>query len=400
MKKVGKILLVLILFTLIAFFITGIFGAVSSIIEFLIRISSEEASYKFERIANRLILPIAGLLTSILFFSSFNTLKKATLKDITKAIIVMAYFIFLIIFIFSFKIVSYSYSTRYYYFIEFIKSLVILIITIWAFLFYQEFKRATFKGIIKTIIITIFLILSIFLLKYLFQNIPSLFHKKTPYYETPTEEEPSGETEEPALIPPLFGNLIGNFKKLIVLAIIIFIIYLFLNSLRRENVKEHWAHLIENGQGKGEEVLTSTEILLKETDVWLKTERKTKFPGVIRGVLGVKKDFLVITDPWLGNYEFLVNARDYGKYLDVSYYLMYKPTLWDIIVSIILFFKKEKREPKDFRDLDLFQLRDLHAHSENIKHCSEKAVNSLKVSLDQRPLEIKARGFFDTGGER
>lgn len=63
----------------------------------------------------------------------------------------------------------------------------------------------------------------------------------------------------------------------------------------KEQVLGDWAHLIEEAQDKKEEIFQTTEDLLKKSGVsTIKMERRKLSPGIIRGTLGEKRDFLVV----------------------------------------------------------------------------------------------------------
>ncbi|MDI6815389.1 MAG: hypothetical protein QMC90_04850, partial [Dehalococcoidales bacterium] len=99
--------------------------------------------------------------------------------------------------------------------------------------------------------------------------------------------------------------------------------------LRKEEVIDNWSVLIENGQGKAENIFTDTDGFIKESKApGLRMERQKLAPGIIKGILGVKRDFFVVTpldNPRLEPFKLFLNARDYGNNLDVSWYVTYKP---------------------------------------------------------------------------
>ncbi|MCL0094294.1 hypothetical protein M1N58_00120 [Dehalococcoidales bacterium] len=167
--------------------------------------------------------------------------------------------------------------------------------------------------------------------------------------------------------------------------------------LRKEEVLDRWSILIENGQGKAEDIFRDTEGFIKESKApALKMERRAMAPGLIRGLWGTRRDFLEVTDQEnmrMRPYQIYVNARDYGDNLDVSWHLTFRPTLGQAILSLIPF---ASVIPKALSDLDLFDQMDLTAYVTNAHHCLLKAVEKLMVSLGQDPSKIdrKSRGFL------
>jgi hypothetical protein len=167
--------------------------------------------------------------------------------------------------------------------------------------------------------------------------------------------------------------------------------------LRREQVIDNWSVLIEGAQGKADNIFNDTEFFLKESkapDIALKRRKMT--PGVIKGVLGQWRQFLVTTEtgnPRLRPYQLFINARDYGVNLDISWYIACRPAFWQSLLSLIPFVNLL---PKEFFKLDLFDQQDLRAYATNAHHCLLKAVEKLMVDLHQDPSKIdrKSRGFL------
>lgn len=92
-------------------------------------------------------------------------------------------------------------------------------------------------------------------------------------------------------------------------------------------------------------------------------------------------------------YQIFINARDYGDNLDVSWFLTYRPLLWQAALSLLPFVNMI---PKTLSDLDLFDQQDLRAYTTNAHHCLLKAVEKLMGGLNQDPskMDRKSRGFL------
>jgi hypothetical protein len=199
------------------------------------------------------------------------------------------------------------------------------------------------------------------------------------------------------LIGIVFGKAIIWF---IGLAFIVAGLYLGLEPhgiLRKDQVLENWAILIEKAQGKADDIFQNTEVFIKETKApSLEMEKQAVAPGMVSGLTGKTREFLVITD-WqsfrLRPYKIFINARDYGDNLDVSWYLTFKPTLLQAIFSLLPFVNVI---PKKLSDLDLFDQQDLRAYTTNAHHCLLKAVDKLMLDSNQDPTKIdrKSRGFL------
>ena len=167
--------------------------------------------------------------------------------------------------------------------------------------------------------------------------------------------------------------------------------------LRKEQVIDKWGVLIEDGQGKADEVFQDTENLIRETKApAIGMKIKKMAPGIIKGALGIQRDFLVVINQErirLDPYQIFINARDYGNNLDISWYLTYRPSFFMAILSLIPFVKII---PLSLSDLDLFDQQDLTAYTTNCHHCLLKAVEKQMLALNQdfSKIEKKSRGFL------
>ncbi|NAS88319.1 hypothetical protein C4E24_01035 [ANME-1 cluster archaeon AG-394-G21] len=167
--------------------------------------------------------------------------------------------------------------------------------------------------------------------------------------------------------------------------------------LRKEQVIDSWGVLIEDGQSKADEVFQDTENLIRETKApAIGMKIKKMAPGIIKGALGVQRDFLVVINQErirLDPYQIFINARDYGNNLDISWYLTYRPSFFMAILSLIPFVKII---PLSLSDLDLFDQQDLTAYTTNCHHCLLKAVEKQMLALNQdfSKIEKKSRGFL------
>lgn len=199
-----------------------------------------------------------------------------------------------------------------------------------------------------------------------------------------------------------FLILLGIFSKTFLLlgfAAIALGLYLGLGPdgiLRKEQVLDMWSALIEGAKGKGEEVLEDAEGFITASEAPdIVMEHKEIAPGLVTGMIGKKRDFLIIADQSfrLQPYKIYLNARDYGVNLDVSWYLIFKPNIWQAIAALLPFVSVIHAS---MGELDLFDQQDLIVYKTNSHQCVLKAVDKLVESLGQDPAKIerKSRGFL------
>jgi hypothetical protein len=166
--------------------------------------------------------------------------------------------------------------------------------------------------------------------------------------------------------------------------------------LRKEQVLESWGMLIENGQGKYDKVFQDTENFIEESKApSLETWKDEMAPGIIGSFFGEKRDFLVVKaqqSSMLKPYQIFVNARDYGNNLDISWYLTYRPSILEALLSLF----RPGGTALALSELDLFELQDLTAYTTVCHHSTLKAVGNLMLGLNQDSSKIdrKSRGFL------
>ena len=198
----------------------------------------------------------------------------------------------------------------------------------------------------------------------------------------------------------LMGIIFG--KILIVIGIVMMVVAFFAGLspdgvLRKDQVEDSWSMLIENAQGKSEEVFRNTETFIRNNKVpSLVMMKKSITAGLVKSLLGTAREFLVVADAGsfkLKPYQVFVNARDYGNNLDVSWYMTYRPSIWQAIISLIPFVKAASQA---LRDLDLFDQQDLRAYATVVHRSVHKSVEKLMLDLNQDPskIERKSRGFL------
>jgi len=163
-------------------------------------------------------------------------------------------------------------------------------------------------------------------------------------------------------------------------------------TFRNEKILDSWSVLIEDAQGKADEIYSSVLKFLQESKIPdVKTETVT---GVVPGFFGPKghRDYLMAKNERLKDYRMYVGARDYGKNLNVSWYLTCEPGPLKRMVSGAL---TGYAKGLSF-SLDVFQLEDLTAYVTSVHHRVLKAVDSVMRESGQDPSKIdrKSRGFL------
>ena len=170
-------------------------------------------------------------------------------------------------------------------------------------------------------------------------------------------------------------------------------------TLKDEKILDRWGIVIENAQGNMDELYQDTqgfitaseapgvevELVLAKPDMGM-VERMVKGTGA--------RGYLMITNQWLKDYHMYVGARDYGKNLDVQWYLSCEPGFLSRSFSQAI--TKGSSDNAWSFNLDLFQQQDLSAYTTVMHHCLLKAVEKLMSRLGQdiSSIDRKSKGFL------
>jgi len=168
---------------------------------------------------------------------------------------------------------------------------------------------------------------------------------------------------------------------------------LFANVLKNEKIIDRWSTLIQNEQGKMEQVYKDTEDNIKKSEApYVKYERVKISASFLKGLFGNKRVYLKVINQKYKSYKIYVGARDYGNNLDLCWYLTYEPGLISRILEKLLPFLSSKKLvwiPK----LDLFAQQDLSSYTTVVHHCFMEAVEKITKGTGQ-VIDRKSKGFL------
>lgn len=171
-------------------------------------------------------------------------------------------------------------------------------------------------------------------------------------------------------------------------------------TLQEEKILEEWSLVIQNAQGKGQEVYKEISKLIQESQApGVATQMITaKIEATLMERFVLKKEterqYLNVINENMKDFRFYVGARDYGRSLDISWYLTCEPGMLKKAFSRLLT-KGESENSLSFA-LNLFERQDLRAYVTVAHHCVLEAVSSVMTSLGQDPSQIdrKSKGFM------
>lgn len=166
-------------------------------------------------------------------------------------------------------------------------------------------------------------------------------------------------------------------------------------TVKDEMVIDRWSLIIENGQGNAEPVFRGTQGYLQLANPpGVQMQRVRVRPTWLKGLLGVERDYLMVTSETLSDYRMYIGARDYGSSLDVSWYLTCEPGQLKKALSEML--TRGASDTALSVNLDLFEQQDLNAYSTVVHRCLLKAVEKLMAAMhqDSSKIDRKSKGFL------
>lgn len=183
-------------------------------------------------------------------------------------------------------------------------------------------------------------------------------------------------------------------------------------KLKQERIADQWSTLIEGANGKGEKVITDTMRAIENVNapnVFI--SRKEVRPGNA-GFIRIRREFLVAEHRQFDTYDMYIGARDYGKQLFVSWYLVAQPiSFWRLFkrnplrailtAPFVIFARGISRTQGGSGDLfssfNLFDIEELTAYVTTVHHA---LLDSVKIvmegqKLDFTKVEKRTKGFLN-----
>lgn len=162
--------------------------------------------------------------------------------------------------------------------------------------------------------------------------------------------------------------------------------------LDQRGIIERWETLITTAHGQGEAILSDIRRLLDDAEVpGVIVERRRIAAGVVQGLCGGKRPFLIIrhtANPHLKAFKMLINVKEYGTNLHISWFLIHQPSGWTKcmnfilaipIISLIVFpfyliGRLIQSREAGILDLNAFDEQDLRAYVTFAHHCLIEAI--------------------------
>lgn len=189
------------------------------------------------------------------------------------------------------------------------------------------------------------------------------------------------------------------------IALLSFVINRKFKKLKEEKIRESWSILIDGANGEGEKVLTGFIREIERVEApYVHVTRKEVKPG--RGFIKKSREFLIVEHKVFDTYDMYIGARDYGKQLFVTWYLVEEP------FSFLRLFKRNLigafwKLPFIFFGMffgggfasasNLFDSEELTAYALTTHHAVLASVKELMENrnIDFSKVDTKTRGFLN-----
>jgi serine kinase of HPr protein (carbohydrate metabolism regulator) len=155
---------------------------------------------------------------------------------------------------------------------------------------------------------------------------------------------------------------------------------------------DNWSILIEGAQGRANEIFEAVKRDLEESRVPGVNCQMVKVPKRTGFLKAEVEDYLMVTNDYLKDFRMYIGARDYGRDLNVSWYLTCEPGPLKQFFSELL-----TKSPFAFSfSMDVVRFEELTAYVTKVHHSVLKAVASLmqRLGQDASKIERKSRGFL------
>jgi hypothetical protein len=166
-------------------------------------------------------------------------------------------------------------------------------------------------------------------------------------------------------------------------------------TLQDQKIMDQWGVVLEGAAGKDIPLLHMVQDSLQASGlpgvVWEKVDAQ---PSMLKGWFGNKRAYLMVTNDGLKDYRMYLGARDYGKHLDVSWFLTVEPGFFKSAFSAML--AHGNYQALSF-NLDVFKSQDLRAYVTSVHRlCVRRAVEQIAKELgqDTSGFDWKSKGFL------
>ncbi len=169
--------------------------------------------------------------------------------------------------------------------------------------------------------------------------------------------------------------------------------------------------LIEGANGQGERVLKDTVRAIEKLEVPdIHVSRQERKP--VGGFIKATREFLIAEHKLFDTYDMYISARNYGKQLFVSWYVLAEPIGfwrrfkrnpvravlgWPFLIIARAFSLSSGGSGVLYSDMNLFDTEELTAYITTVPHALVESVNAMMKDekIDYTKIEKRTQGFLN-----
>ena len=167
-------------------------------------------------------------------------------------------------------------------------------------------------------------------------------------------------------------------------------------TLKEGRIIDSWSQLIEGGQAEAEGFFESAEQYLAMSQApGVTWKREGVAPGMLKGLFGKRRDFLMVTAERFDDYMVCIGARPYGTYLDACWF--WSGSKKAAIVDLLGKIPGAALGVNAYslmQNLDVFDQLDLTAFVDVTRAAVRRATDALiaKLNIDPTRINWSTRG--------
>lgn len=209
-------------------------------------------------------------------------------------------------------------------------------------------------------------------------------------------------------------TLVSIIQYIVIIGVLVgisFIASCIKRKFNQERIMDKWSTLIDGANGDGGKVIIGAMREIERVDAPnIHVTRKEVMPG--NGFIRKPREFLVAEHRLFDTYDMYIGARDYGKQLFVSWYLVAEPvSFWRLfkrnpvgavlkfpfLLIAIVFSKSQGESGEFFSMMNLFDNEELTAYVTTVHHALLESVKEVMENrkIDFTKVDSKTSGFLN-----
>ena len=167
-------------------------------------------------------------------------------------------------------------------------------------------------------------------------------------------------------------------------------------SLKDAKIIDQWSVMLPGCQGEGPGIVKIvSDTLARDEFPGLSCKEESASTGLLKGLMGKRRDVLIVRNEKFSEYLACVGAQDYGRFLNVVWYFTASPSLTSKFRGGGMVGLASGGGQFALPDLDVFDQQDVSAFVAVTRMATQAAAEQLakKRQLDLDRLERQTQGL-------